>query len=56
MFRKAAKRDGKMKNTRRYPYVPEIPVLYLNDLPKFLFNPFDVVPFCIDTAIPAGCP
>ena len=41
-----------------YPTVPEIPLPYLNLLPKFLFAPFpfEVVPFGMDAAIPAGFP
>ena len=37
------------------PKFPEISLPQLNHLPKFLFTsiPFRVVPFCIDTAIPA---
>jgi len=41
-----------------YPKVPEIPLPWLNYLPKFLFTtiPFEAVPFGINTVIPVGFP
>jgi hypothetical protein len=43
---------------RWYPKVPEMPLPYVYHLPKFLFTqiPFELAPFGIDTAIPAGFP
>jgi hypothetical protein len=41
-----------------YPKVPKIPLPSLKHLTKFIFAhiPFEVIPFGIDTAIPAGFP
>jgi hypothetical protein len=50
--------DDVQGSTRCYPKVPEIPLLKLYHLMKFLFVPipFKIVPFGIDTSIPVGFP